>query len=419
MALIRRGKKWYFVKRVPKEFASFDTRKIVQTSLKTDSESEALRLVVDVEAALQNYWVALSMGSTDTERYKALVAVAAQKGHAYRPLKEIYQSGGVEDLLERLGSLSDDEVLDGVSLDAVAGKDKRPSVQLSALPEMFFDVEKTATLGKSADQLRRWKNPRIKAFANLVKVVGNKDLNKISRDDALRFRDWWQNKILRDNVSANSANKDLSYINSTLKLVIDRERLEIENPFSGLKFKEIKKHRPPFSPAWVQKHFTVEGLAGLNAQARDIFLAMINTGCRPSEICGLHADDIKLSADIPHIIIRGNALRALKTHSSERLVPLCGISLEAMHRNPNGFPNYAGRDKFSDTVNKFLRSNDLLETDGHSAYSLRHSFEDRMLALNVPDRLAADLMGHAVKRERYGAGPSLAQLADVVRRLSF
>jgi integrase len=170
--------------------------------------------------------------------------------------------------------------------------------------------------------------------------------------------------------------------------------------------------------AWIREKFTVEALAGLNGQARDVLLAMVNTGCRPSEIYGLLPNEIRLDDNIPHIIVRSNEARALKTTSSERVVPLCGVSLEAMRRNPNGFPRYAGKDRFSDTVNKFLRHNGSLETPDHSAYSLRHSFEDRMLALNVPDRLAAGLMGHSVKRERYGAGPSLDQLADVVQRLA-
>jgi integrase len=145
---------------------------------------------------------------------------------------------------------------------------------------------------------------------------------------------------------------------------------------------------------------------------------MINTGCRPSEICGLMADDIRLSDNIPHIKIRSNDARALKNQSAQRDMPLVGIALDAMRRHPEGFARYRGKDKFSDTVNKYLRKNGLLESAGHSAYSLRHSFEDRMLALNLPDRLAAELMGHALKRERYGAGPSLAQKADVVVRLA-
>jgi hypothetical protein len=41
-------------------------------------------------------------------------------------------------------------------------------------------------------------------------------------------------------------------------------------------------------------------------------------------------NEIRLDDIIPHIIVRPNEARALKTASSERAVPLCGVSLEAM-----------------------------------------------------------------------------------------
>lgn len=418
MALLRRGKNLYFAKRVPKEFQDVDPRGIVQISLKTDSEREAREKAVAVEAALMDFWVAKKSGAGDAERYRALVNVAARKGFTYRPLRELYAREGIEGLLARVDSLSDDELADGVSLDAVTGREERAAVLLSSLPERYFEIARADIVGKSDDQVRRWKNPRLKAFRNLVAQVGDKDLNKITRDDALNFRDWWQDRLVSEGKTPNSANKDFSYINSTLAKIIDHERLAIDNPFVGLKFKEKKKHRPPFSVSWIRENFTLEALAGLNDEARDILLAMVNTGCRPSEICGLLPDEIILDDVVPHIIIRGNELRSLKNDSSARRVPLCGVSLAAMSRHPEGFPRYAGKDKFSDTANKFLRENKLLETEKHSAYSLRHSFEDRMTALSVPDRIAAELMGHALRRERYGAGPSLAQLADVVQRLA-
>ena len=201
--------------------------------------------------------------------------------------------------------------------------------------------------------------------------------------------------------------------------MIDRERLNIVIQFSDLTFRdEHKKTWPPFSVEWIRDKFTFEAISGANGQLRGAFLALINTGCRPSEICGLMLDDIALDHNIPHIIIRPNEARALKNSASRREVPLVGISLEAMRRNPRGFPRYRRKDKFSNAINKFLRENGLLEKASHTAYSLRHSFEDRMLALNVPDRLAADLMGHSTQRERYGAGPDLAQKLGVLSRLA-
>ena len=43
---------------------------------------------------------------------------------------------------------------------------------------------------KTADELRRWRNPRLKAFKNFINVVRNKSVNKLTADDMLIFREW-------------------------------------------------------------------------------------------------------------------------------------------------------------------------------------------------------------------------------------
>ena len=43
---------------------------------------------------------------------------------------------------------------------------------------------------KTADELRRWRNPRLKAFKNFINVVRNKAVNKLTADDMLIFREW-------------------------------------------------------------------------------------------------------------------------------------------------------------------------------------------------------------------------------------
>jgi integrase len=70
-------------------------------------------------------------------------------------------------------------------------------------------------------------------------------------------------------------------------------------------------------------------------------------------------------------------------------------------------------------VNSYLFENGLLETDRHSLYGLRHSFEDRMLAAKIDERIRRDLMGHSLGRERYGEGASLAMLKDLLAPMAF
>lgn len=156
-------------------------------------------------------------------------------------------------------------------------------------------------------------------------------------------------------------------------------------------------------------------LGGLNPEARAILLTMINTRCRPSELAALTANTIHLDHNVPHISIEAE-LRQIKTSYAQRKVPLLGVSLEAMRAFPNGFPRYRDSSaSLSATINKFLRENGLMESPGHVLYSLRHAFEDRMLAAGIDDRIRRDLFGHRLTRERYGDGASLEQKQELLQ----
>ena len=132
----------------------------------------------------------------------------------------------------------------------------------------------------------------------------------------------------------------------------------------------------------------------------------------------LTSDCIKLDSAVPHISIEPIG-RQLKSINARRAIPLAGVSLDALRSLPDGFPRYRGSSaSLSATVNKFLRENALTETPEHTLYSLRHSFEDRLLAAGVDERIRRDLLGHALKRERYGAGATLEHMLKVVSKVA-
>ena len=158
----------------------------------------------------------------------------------------------------------------------------------------------------------------------------------------------------------------------------------------------------------------------LNSEARAIFLGMINTGYRPSEVACAAPDQFCLEAAIPHMIIKPREGRAIKNKNSRRVIPLVGVSLEAIKAFPDGFPTYRDSDAtLSATVNKYLRAHQLMESDQHVMYSLRHSFEDRLLRAGVDERVRRDLMGHSLNRERYGQGGGLAFKAKMLQKIAF
>jgi integrase len=149
-------------------------------------------------------------------------------------------------------------------------------------------------------------------------------------------------------------------------------------------------------------------LDDLNEEARDTVYAMIETGARPSEIVNLTAAQIVLDAPIPFIRIRAEG-RVLKTEHSERDIPLVGLALDAMQRHSNGFPRYFDRgSNLSATLMKHFKRHGLLPSEKHSIYSIRHSFKDRLKAVEAPEELIDEMTGHRTDKPKYGDGYGLS-----------
>ena len=52
-------------------------------------------------------------------------------------------------------------------------------------------------------------------------------------------------------------------------------------------------------------------------------------------------------------------------------------------------------------------------------YSLRHSFKDRLVAVEAPDSLIDSLMGHKTYKPKYGEGPSLELKLKYLQQIAF
>ncbi|WP_174800968.1 DUF6538 domain-containing protein [Martelella limonii] len=421
MPLMRRGSVFYIRRRVPKRFAPVESRSEIWLSLHTDSETQAKAKAPLIWAEQIEAWEARLAGDTDDAevRFQAAAELAQRRGYRYLTSEKVAQLPRAE-LLERIETVSDQRHVPQEAA-ALLGGVGEPLISVERALELYWPLAKDRIVGKSEDQLRRWRNPRIKAVRNFISVCGNLPLNEISGDVMLDFRAWWVERVDIEDISPDTANKDFMHLGDVLKTVNRMKRLGLVLPFTDIALKSGEaKTRPPFSHEWIRDQLLRPGaLDGLNEQARAILLAMVNTGARPSELAGLTPDEIHLDANIPHISIKPIG-RKLKSGNARRAIPLIGVSLEAMRPFPEGFSRYQTRSAgLSGTVNKFLRENGLCETAEHTLYCLRHSFEDRMLAAGLDERIRRDLMGHALNRERYGAGASLEQLSDLLQPLAF
>lgn len=423
MSVCKRSNTYHLRRRVPARYREIEPRSTIWVSLRTDSKSVAYRKADDAWNQMIEAWEAKLAGLSEQalERYEAAKELADIRGFQYMDMNSITQLP-LEKIVNRIEAAelpAKQGVLGKMDATALLGAAEKPVLTIEECLELYWSLAKDKTLGKSADQLRRWKNPRKKAVRNFISVAGNKPIDAITRDDMLDFRQFWFEKIEVGDVTPNSANKDLIHLGEILKTVNTMKRLGLDLPLGELSFKEGEKSvRPPFSDHWIKKKLLKNrSLQGLNAEARAILIGMINTGYRPSEACALTGETIILDHEVPHISIEANG-RQLKTPYARRKIPLTGVSLEIFREHRSGFPRYRGKTGLSATVNKYLRENGLLETPKHSLYSLRHAFEDRMLAAGIDDRIRRDVFGHSLNRERYGRGASLSHVATLLEEIA-
>jgi len=426
--LTRRCGTWHFVRRVPVEFAALDPRGIIRHSTRirvTDDRvgRRAGKVARELNEALERHWKSLTdqKSQADLSGYDAIRRRARALGYDYVSNEQLV-AFPIERILDRLEAL----VANGLTQDATArtallGTEKRPSFSLSRLFEEYEAATRDEIRDLSPDQRRIWRNGRIRSVAQFVKVVGDKPVTEITEADGMDYVEWWRERILEDDVAAKSANKDIGQLSRMLKEMSVRRRLNLPDIFKGLRLRgEVERSRQPYDRAFIQDRLIKgDALAGLNEEARLVLYIIVETGLRPSEVVNLRAGTIFLDAAIPHVKVAADG-RRLKTEDSAREMPLVGVALAAMRQRPDGFPKY--RDKatvLSATVNKYLAENGLRPTRDHTVYSLRHSFKDRLVAVETPDSLIDSLMGHKTYKPKYGRGPSLELKLKYLERIAF
>lgn len=424
--IILRDSVWHIRKRVPVRYSTVEPRSIVHISLHTDSKVIAQNKASQVWGEMIEAWEAKLIGRDREAAHRMAAArdLAARRGYRYLAAADVAELP-INNLLTRVESTVDGAGrFDSREADAALGLASPPTLTVEQALEDFYEIAAEDMRGKSADQIRRWRNPRIKATRNFLEVIGNKSVAEVTTEDMYAFRKWWVDRVMEGDARADTANKDFTHLIGAWKRVCRSKGIKLAFSTEGLMLRTDKDKddvRPPFSRTWITDKLLASGaMDGLNTDARLILIGMINTGYRPSEGAGLLTDEIRLDTDVPHILIQKNGNRGLKTAHSKRAIPLTGVSLEAFRQAKNGFPRYATNSaSLSATVNKFLRENGLLETDGHSLYSLRHGFEDRMLTAGIDERVRRDMLGHSLNRERYGSGGDLAFLRDEVMKTQF
>lgn len=412
--LTKRNNRYYFLRRIPKALKEFDPRRFIKIALKTDCKKLAYKYALARNDEIEAYWDGLIKTSSlhTVERYKAAVNTAQFMGFTYFLARDLAQMP-LSEIINRYDSGANRPEA-AKTVEAIYGGVEKPKILLSKFWSKFWDYSKSKRLDKSEYQIRKWKNPRERALKNFIRCVGNKAGADLTREDMLKYQEWQISRLEDGKAVSNTVNKEIVFVKTIIETVSDnlKLKLDIQHLFRKLILtKDDAKRRLPFETDYINNILLNEqNLSGLNNEAKGALRAFADTGAGFSELTGLLPEDIVLDHEIPHIIITSRSKQSLKTKYRRRIIPLVGYALDAFKAFPNGFTSYLGKpDNLSATINKYLRENNLLPSEKHTAYSLRHSFQDRLTCANVPERIQADLMGHKFGRPYYGDGGSLKQ----------
>ena len=209
-----------------------------------------------------------------------------------------------------------------------------------------------------------------------------------------------------------------SSVKAIINLSINEYGLDITNPFSKAYLpsidNEIRESIPLEDIRLIQTESKKE-----DDELRWLLLLLSDSGMRLSEALGLSKDDINLNSNLPHVKLIPHKWRRLKTRNSERCIPLIGASLWASkkileHQNNSiyAFPRYTSVDNCnansaSAALNKWLKSK---LTNDYVVHGLRHSFRDRLRAIECPSEIIDQLGGWSLRSigQGYGKGYKLS-----------
>lgn len=420
---------WHLLRRVPKAYIHVDKRRIItiSTGIAVVDDPHAVaarRLVRELDETLLAYWQERKAGGGNpaSVSFETAVRITRAAGLNYVPHKELLTD--VRGLVTRLEVLENSQILvKGLKPDtlAIVGAAEKNELMLSQMVETYKELHAAEMSERSEAQQHRWEVTRNTAVQTFISVLGDKAMSTLTFDDVMEINTFLQKRISGGEIVHHTANKCIGRVASLYRSINTKKRLGLADCFTDTRIAGGRtRRRPPFPIKHVQKKILAAGMFdGLNDEARDIIYLVAETGVRPSEAVYLLPGRIRFDEEYPHFQIRPDG-RKLKTAWSERDVPMVGIGMEVMRRNPKGFVHYRvrGADALEALVSKAFKARGLILQQRQCLYSLRHTFEDRLQQARAPEKVITFLMGHKWHREVYGE-VSLKEKTHWMKRVGF
>jgi len=360
---------FYFTRRIPKDLQGHYRCPRIVLSLRTKSFRAAKTKSVTLAAQLDEEWMTLRWRHSDS------------------PLKHYLSDQPLE-----LHNQSDAPLL-------------------SEAAELYISA-------KGSGRSVAFKQAIQRATNNLIGVAGDKPIDTYTRQDANKVRD----DLFERGLTKASVKRLFGSVRALVNFVAREHGLPTINAFSGIYLGEDNHQtdRKRLPIPLVDVRSVQRQCEQINDEGRWLVGLISDTGLRLSEAIGLHKNDINLDSDHPHIILKPHSWRRLKTSSSERIVPLVGSALWAATQAYQStttdflFPRYCNgttckSNSASAALNKWLSPR---VPDGCVVHSFRHSFRDRLRAVECPQDITDRLGGWSVGGvgESYGSGYPLEVL---------
>ena len=257
--------------------------------------------------------------------------------------------------------------------------------------------------------------PRV-ALNIFILLAGDRDVGEYSREDAKLFV---RHLTLRGNKTA-TIRRRINSLSAILNYAYAELDLDKRNPFTRLIIRnegdDVAK-RGTFTNEQLRQGY--DKAVNSKSQIKLLMPLLGETGCRLAEIVGLELNDIDMDQELIHI--RPNSIRRLKTRNSQRTLPLVGyakIAMELALAKSDGkylFPRYVrsgkcNADHASAALSKWLKK----DFGGLTGHCLRHTFRDRLRAVECPLELI-DQIGGWRSVSSIGAGYGQGYSIDAVK----
>lgn len=325
--------------------------------------------------------------------------------------------------MSRAGKQTEDELdvddfhpLDWAKIQTTKRRGRLPiSVTVRVAAQSYAKRYKSGELAKAEDV----------AVDQFVSFAGDRTLETIRRADVA---DWINHLLTERQNKPSTVRRRVNSLRAIVNRAIEDYDLDIKNPFNRPRLEAraagSQEDRLPFHASHLDAISQYIGASGAGPETRLLLTLLKATGCRPMEIAGLDWADVHLDHDVPHVMIRPNAHRGLKTLNAERDVPLVGDahSKLAAYSKPGATgPMFSGRARdtgaLSQRLNKAIRAAGVPRSARLVVYSFRHGFEQALRDSGAAPDLQRYLLGHGEQSitDRYGASkPSLTLLRSAI-----